>query len=221
LRASTAAPYYFPPEIIRLDPTDPSSAFAFADGGTTAYNNPASLMARMATEPAYRLGWSRGERQLLIVSLGTGAAPAPGMDPESRATLLDSFRETFAGLFSQTAFDQDLSCRTFGRCVIGPQLDRELKDLVPRDEAGESIPLSHDLGRAFLYARYDQPLTFAGLCQLKLEHQIDATRIRKLDSVDGIDELCTVGRAIAERVSLAQLGSFIDLPLSPLRASRA
>ena len=31
------------------------------DGGVTPHNNPAFLLYRMATEPAYRLNWKTGE----------------------------------------------------------------------------------------------------------------------------------------------------------------
>src|SRR5271167_1868223 len=74
VRASTAAPVYFPPEIVQWDPTDRSKTFVFVDGGVTPYNNPAFLLYRMTTEPAYRLNWKQGEDNLLIVSVGTGAA---------------------------------------------------------------------------------------------------------------------------------------------------
>ena len=79
VRASTAAPVYFPPEVIRIDPDDPTKAFVFVDGGVTPYNNPALLLYRFATEPAYRLEWPRGEKNLLLISVGTGsgATPAP------------------------------------------------------------------------------------------------------------------------------------------------
>jgi len=38
------------------------------------YNNPAFHLYRMATHPAYRLGWKTGERNLLLISMGTGMA---------------------------------------------------------------------------------------------------------------------------------------------------
>jgi patatin-like phospholipase/acyl hydrolase len=78
VRASTAAPVYFPPEVIEWDADDPSKSFVFVDGGTTAYNCPAFLMARMVTEPAYRLHWPKGESKMLVVSIGTGSSPTLG-----------------------------------------------------------------------------------------------------------------------------------------------
>src|SRR5262249_39655191 len=64
VRASTAAPVFFTPEVMQWNPGDPTKSFVFVDGGTTAYNCPAMLMARMATEPMYRLGWESGEDKL-------------------------------------------------------------------------------------------------------------------------------------------------------------
>src|SRR5262249_51646558 len=71
VRASTAAPTYFPPEVIRFgDAYD----FVFVDGGVTMYNNPAFQLFLMATIKPYRLQWPAGEKQMLVVSVGTGAA---------------------------------------------------------------------------------------------------------------------------------------------------
>src|SRR6266852_269996 len=70
VRASTAAPVYFPPETLQWDPRDPKKTFIFVDGGMTPYNNPSFLLYRMATGPEYRLAWASGEDQLLLVSVG-------------------------------------------------------------------------------------------------------------------------------------------------------
>ena len=58
--------------------------------------------------------------------------------------------------------DQDINCRVVGRCVHGAPIDRELGDLIPRRVEGDEkkeVPLSEDLGRAFLYARYNAELS--------------------------------------------------------------
>ena len=49
VRASTAAPTYFPPEVVPIGPNN----FIFVDGGVTMYNNPAFLAFLMATTEAY------------------------------------------------------------------------------------------------------------------------------------------------------------------------
>jgi hypothetical protein len=76
VRASTAAPVYFPPEVVTVG----THTFMFVDGGMTAYNNPAFLLCRMATHPAYQPGWATGERNLLLISLGTGMSDTLGSD---------------------------------------------------------------------------------------------------------------------------------------------
>jgi patatin-like phospholipase/acyl hydrolase len=70
VRASTAAPTYFPPEIVEVGPRQ----FVFVDGGVTMYNNPAFQLFLMATTESYRLCWPAGEDQMLLVSVGTGAS---------------------------------------------------------------------------------------------------------------------------------------------------
>jgi hypothetical protein len=209
VRASTAAPIFFPPEVIPWDPDDPEKTFVFVDGGMTPYNNPSFLLYRMATEPAYRLGWKTGESRLLLVSVGTGAAPTEDEDilsPEKNA--LSNLAGIPGALMYGALVDQDVNCRVVGRCVAGDPIDREIGDLIPRDEAGERLPLSQDLGKAFLYARYNAELTPEGLADLGLP-DVDPKNVSKLDSVEFIDDLRRVGRAVAARVSPDHFGSFV------------
>ena len=211
VRASTAAPVYFAPEIVQWDPADEAKAFAFVDGGTTAYNNPAFLLFRMAVEPAYRLAWPRGERNLLVVSVGTGGAPVLGAtadDPDTN--LVSAATNTLSALMSQASVDQDINCRVIGRCTFGGIIDRELHDLIPVDppNSDRRVPLDRDLGKAFLYCRYNAELTEDGLKQLELSH-IDAAQVRKMDSVDHIDELEEIGSAVGRLVDLDHLGAFV------------
>jgi uncharacterized protein len=203
VRASTAAPVYFTPEVVRWDPDDESKAFAFVDGGTTAYNNPAFLLFRMAVEPSYKLAWERGEDRLLLVSVGTGGGPVLGATAEDPNTnLLTAATNTLSALMSQASVDQDINCRVIGRCSFGGIIDREVDDLIPGG------PLTADTGKAFLYCRYNADLTEDGLRQLGLSH-IDPAEVRKMDSVDHIAELEQIGRAVGALVDLEHLGAFV------------
>lgn len=210
VRASTAAPVFFPPEVISWDDSDPAKAFVFVDGGTTAYNNPAFLLFKMATEPAYRLGWPTGERNLLVVSVGTGSAPVLGETAEDPSTnLLEAATNTLSALMSQASVDQDVSCRVIGRCTYGGILDRELHDLVPVDPGIPDQPasLDRDLGKAFLYVRYNAELTENGLEELGLGG-LDAKQMRKMDDVANLDDLTRIGQGLGGRVKLDHLGAF-------------
>jgi hypothetical protein len=212
VRASTAAPVYFSPETIEWDSSDAAKTFQFVDGGTTPYNNPAFLLYRMATEPQYRLAWERGERNLLVVSLGTGSAPFAPSIATSTGNVVTGAANTLLALMSQAAFDQDMACRTIGRCAHGPHLDREIEDLVPREAGGQRIPLSTDLGRSFLYLRYDASLSRKWLDDRGLA-DVDPGAVSKLDSVAAMPDLERVGAAVAREIDLTDLGPFIDVPL--------
>jgi hypothetical protein len=219
VRASTAAPVYFPPEILQWDLADPSKTFVFVDGGVTPYNNPAFLLYRMATEPSYKLNWKKGEDNLLLISVGTGAAESLGATAASPNKNIVS---TVAGLPGELMYgilmDQDLSCRSVGRCTFGAHLDREALDLVPRQireemtmeeqYAAPAVPLSNNQGRNFLYARYNADLSATGLKNLGLP-QVNAASIQKMDAVENISALLQVGRAAAARVEAEHFGSFL------------
>jgi predicted acylesterase/phospholipase RssA len=209
VRASTAAPVFFPPEVIQWDPKDESKAFVFVDGGLTPYNNPAFLLYRMATESGYRLNWASGEDKLLVISVGTGAAAVveDGVEDPNMGLI-----ENVAGLPSALMYaamvDQDTNCRFVGRCVHGAVLDREIGDMIPRDANQKVIPLSRDLGRRFLYSRYNADLSREGLDAMGL-HDIKPKNVQKLDSVDYTDDLRRVGRKVAEEIKIEHFGSFI------------
>ena len=197
VRASTAAPVFFPPEILQWDPKNASSAFLFEDGGLTPYNNPAFLLARMATQEPYNLGWETGENRLLVMSVGTGSAPKAHAELEGRNAV--SNLVTFPGALMYGAqVDQDINCRTVGRCVHGAPIDSELGDLVPR-RGGHPVPLSEDLGRAFLYARYNAELSPEWLAARGLG-KVDPAAVSQLDSVEHVPDLVRVGKALAKEV---------------------
>jgi len=209
VRASTAAPVFFPPEVVQWDPNDPSKAFMFEDGGLTPYNNPAFLIARMATHPAYKLNWPTGEKNLLVMSVGTGSAPTvEAGDVYGGGKNAFSNLVSFPGaLMYGSAVDQDINCRIIGRCIHGgefdkelgrcdTEIDREVGDLVYRDE-----PAPDDLGRQFLYARYNAELSTKWLKKRGLG-DIDPAKVSQLDSIAAIPDLIRVGQAVAEEVSL-------------------
>src|SRR6516162_2960175 len=77
VRASTAAPTYFPPEVIPCG----DKPFIFVDGGVTMYNNPAFQMFLMATVDRYWIKappdisrWQTGVDDMLVISIGTGTS---------------------------------------------------------------------------------------------------------------------------------------------------
>lgn len=162
-------------------------------------------MYRMATQPAYNLNWETGENKLLIVSVGTGAAPTGG----EYSNLLDTAKNLPNNLLYAMQVDQDINCRTVGRCTYGAPIDRELKFMIPMDKDGNIYPISQDTKRHFLYVRYNADLSSEGMEAMNLGH-INAEHVREMDSVKYIDELQTVGKAAgAEQVDLQHFGMFV------------
>jgi hypothetical protein len=202
VRASTAAPVYFAPEVLQWDKNDPSKTFVFEDGGLTPYNNPAFLIARMATAKCYNLNWKKSEDELLVMSIGTGSAPREDAEVYSSGkTAFTNVANFPAALMFGAQVDQDINCRMVGRCVHGAPIDRELGDLIPRDNAGNPVSLSENLGRDFLYARYNAELSARWLSAHGLG-EVDAAKVAKLDSVEHINDLIRVGRVLGEEIKL-------------------
>lgn len=203
VRASTAAPIFFAPEVLRWDPNDPSKHFVFVDGGMTPYNNPSFLLYRMATNPAYNLGWKTGERNLLLISVGTGAAPTLGLtaaDPTQN--VVSNLAGIPGALMYGAQVDQDINCRTVGRCVCGAPIDRELGDMIP------DAPDDQDLGRAFRYARYNVELTSKALNAWGLG-DIDPGAVAQLDSVAHVADLSRIGQRLGDEIKVEHFGPFV------------
>jgi patatin-like phospholipase/acyl hydrolase len=197
LRASTAAPTYFPPEVVQIG----GQSFVFVDGGVTTYNNPAFLAFTMATLDRYAVNWPSGEDQLLVVSIGTGnAARANANLAPGQMNLLYQATTIPGALMAAAQYQQDLLCRMFGKCLVGDALDRELGDLI-----GAAGPVSPKL---FTYLRYDADVSRAGLDALGLP-QVDAAHVQLMDSTRYLDEISQVGRAVGGKVSAAHFAGFV------------
>jgi predicted acylesterase/phospholipase RssA len=203
VRASTAAPVYFPPEIMQWSESNRSKTFVFVDGGVTPHNSPSFLLFRMATEPAYRLNWNTGEDKLLLVSVGTGAAETLGATAGAPNRNIFSTVKGLPGeLMYGIQVDQDINCRIIGRCTYGAMLDREILDLVP------AVPLSTNLGKRFLYARYDADLSRSGLDDLGFKN-VDPDSIQKLDGVENMGALTEIGEAAGKAIQPSHFGPFL------------
>jgi hypothetical protein len=195
VRASTAAPTYFPPEVITVG----AKTFIFVDGGVTMYNNPAFQMFLMATVDQYwmkapppeKRGWQTGADQMLIVSIGTGTSPGENYSLKSdEMNLLFNATTIPAALMYGALNEQDFLCRVFGDCVFGHILDREVNSM-----KGSVGPVGPKL---FRYVRYNAELNKQGLAELGCD-DIDPTAVQKLDSIDAIPALERIGRSVAER----------------------
>jgi patatin-like phospholipase/acyl hydrolase len=204
LRASTAAPTYFPPEVIRVG----QRPFVFVDGALTMYHNPAFQLFLMATVDVYRLNWETGPDRLLLVSVGNGSSTGTdgNISPYEMNILYRASRVP-AALLAAAQQEQDLLCRIFGRTLEGEPLDSEVGDL--RNSGIQGGP------KLFSYIRYNAELSRAGLEWLGLPG-IQPARVQPMDAADSIYELQQIGIALAKRkVNREHYAPFLPGELEP------
>ncbi|WP_395732164.1 patatin-like phospholipase family protein [Prosthecobacter sp.] len=184
VRASTAAPVYFPPEKITLG----KQHFEFLDGGITAYNNPALIAYLMATQPCYRVGWPTGVDRLHLVSIGTGQIRSR-LNAFLRRILGNlSFAATVpSGLMDSISREQDMLCRTLGRTLHGAPIDSEATEIHGLDQ--------------FSYVRYNREFSGAEVLAAEKAHGGGFS----LDNLRMIRFLTEEGQKFGEQVQLGHI----------------
>lgn len=190
VRASTAAPTYFPPEVVTFAEGSPEEYnFIFVDGGVTTYNNPAYLAFQMATAAPYNINWPTGEDRILIVSVGTGGAAktlAKNIGADD-LNILHFAQNIPSALMNAASAGWDMACRTLGACRHGGLIDREIGDMLQSpNSANFSGP------KLFSYLRYDPAVTREGLDALGLQ-DVDPANVQTLDSVAHMGDIRRVG----------------------------
>jgi hypothetical protein len=171
IRASTAAPVFFRPEVIQ----SAGQSWMFLDGAVTPYNNPAFIMYLTATLPCFGNNWADGEDKMRIISVGTGRMRVRFSKlREGQINVLDQAAHAVNALIDSNNQHQDLTCRAFGRCQFGEPLDSEIGTLIA-DEMNAGEP------RRFLYCRYNHNLT--------PEEITEGARIPHFFSVDNLQAI--------------------------------
>lgn len=208
VRASTAAPTYFPPQSIRLGERDP---MLYQDGGMTAFNNPALIAAVMATLPIYGLKWRKGVEDLLVVSVGTGSAAATARRRSTPITqAVTNITKIVPVFMNGAAFSQDLLCRVIGDCRYGPKLDNEVGALIGRQfEPDDLLAAPHHsdpgdipaIGEFFSYVRYDADLSDKGLGRLGLSKKT-RKKVRQMSAVGQLENMAMIGQHAADTVDV-------------------
>lgn len=197
VRASTAAPTYFPPERIAAGGPEP---FLMVDGGVTTYNNPAFLLFLMATVGPYNLSWPTGTDRMLLVSVGTGTNPRANLDLTPHdMNLIYNATSIPAALMFAALNEQDMLCRVFGDCRHGAELDREVGDLI-----GSAGPVSPKL---FTYLRYNPELSRRWLDSNGLT-DVQPRDVQAMDSTKHMTELRAVGAAVGRQVRAEHFAGF-------------
>ena len=127
VRSSTAAPAYFDPEKITIKKTDRDSVEGlFVDGGVSPFNNPALQALMYATIDGYGIRWPLGSDNILLVSVGTGAA-----DPNVKKSSFAAGQAVSAllSLMNDCASHQETILQWISSSHTARIIDRELGNL--------------------------------------------------------------------------------------------
>jgi predicted acylesterase/phospholipase RssA len=198
VRASTAAPTFFPPERIQLG----SSEYVFVDGSITPYSNQALIAAMTAILPGYRVNWTPGPENIRVVSVGTIAfsSEVPLGDPKLRLGLFvtqipNAVVQTLTALLQSAGWQQDFLCRCLGDCIFAENLEGENLDIEAGNLLADGLASALPPGRSwFSYVRYNRTYRKKEMMKI-LEHN---PRLRQIDATDAIPHLSDIGKQYAE-----------------------
>jgi len=211
VRASTAAPTYFPPQPITIsDAAGTPQHYEFVDGGVSTYNNPSLQLFLEATDPAYQFGWPAGPDKLLLLSLGTGfntvTVPSGGA---SRFTVLDWARYTIKELMGDANLQQNVLMHLIGAKPAGAASPAAAAGSAPDAPSPSSLDaMSAAAAKLLTYQRITVGLTRERLDGYGLK-DIDPFKVREMDAAGQIANMQRVGQAVAkEQVRMESLKSF-------------
>ena len=216
VRASTAAPTYFPPQTITVpDDAGKKQTYEFIDGGVSSYNNPALQVFLEATIPEYGFGWPMGADQLLLLSLGTGfSSVAIGSGKASGYNLLEWAKYMVQELMNEANLQQNVLMHVIGqRPAVARSATAELVSSgaaagVPGEKALDLVGAGLGGQKLVTYQRITVGLTRQRLDQLGL-HDVDPVKVREMDAADQIPNMQRLGAAVArEQVHMEALKSF-------------
>jgi uncharacterized protein len=182
VRASTAAPTYFLPQLIQLG----DQQAAFVDGGVSMYNNPALQMFLVATLQGFPFHWETGADKLLLVSVGTGSFTRK-KDPSivSGNNLIDWAKNVPDMLMEDAAWQSQLLLQYLSNSPTRMTIDREVGNM--------QNDLLHNRA-AMHYVRYqawlEQPQKRAdGSYEDKPHLPFSAEELVRLHAMDAADQV--------------------------------
>jgi hypothetical protein len=216
VRASSAAPTYFPPHTIAVpDDNGKKQTFEFIDGGVSSYNNPALQVFLEATIPEYGYGWPMGADRLLLLSLGTGFnSPAIPCGYASGYNLIDWGKYVVAEMMNDANLQQNILLHIIGQ---RPPAAESATTELTLSGAAKGVPDENALSRVDVGLGATKLVTYQrvtiGLTRKRLDGlglcDIDPIKARQMDAVDQISNMQRIGAAVArEQVRMEGLKKF-------------
>lgn len=127
VRASSAAPTYFAPQMIEVMKDQEA---AFIDGGLSMANNPSLTLLMIATIKGFPFHWPMGEENLLLVSIGTGSGIFKKQTKEIDESTMLSWASNVPEMLMQDASWQNrLLLQWISQSPTAEVMDMEIGDM--------------------------------------------------------------------------------------------
>lgn len=193
VRASSAAPTYFAPQMI--DVGNAQNA-AFVDGGVSMANNPALTLLMVATLRGFPFHWPMGEDKLTIVSVGTGYSVFKKHIGEIQEAWMKTWAQNVPDMLMQDAsWQNQIMLQWLSNSPTAQTIDMEIGKL--DDDYLGGKPLIN-------YLRYNFPITLESLNSLGLGKTF------KQEDVDDIVEMSNAhNRQLLYQIGLAASKSIL------------
>jgi len=205
IRASTAAPTFFKPQILPTGSRDEDGHLeqgAFVDGGVSMANNPSLQCFLAAVLDGFPFHWEMGPENLLIVSVGTGSAQYNLSMREVVNWKVWNLAQEIPGLLMDDAMWQNqLLMQALSRSPTNFFIDGEVGTAEQDFVTGPEL---------FRYVRYDSLLQEKELNELvefcqgtqwekPLKKLPKLRRLRDMSDSRNLKVLAAIGEATAER----------------------
>ncbi|MEP7236735.1 MAG: patatin-like phospholipase family protein [Ferruginibacter sp.] len=193
VRASSAAPTYFAPQMI--DVGDGQRA-AFVDGGVSMANNPALTLLMVATLGGFPFHWPMGEENLSIVSIGTGYSVFHKQTGEIEEAWLKTWASNVPDMLMQDAsWQNQIILQWLSNSPTAHYIDMEI----------ESLHKDYIAGKPMLkYLRYNFPITVNDLNGLGFENrtfaEIDVVSLIEMSNAKNRYDLYDIGVKAAAKM---------------------
>jgi hypothetical protein len=208
VRASTAAPHFFDPEVF---PISKSEDGLFIDGGVTPFNNPSLALFQMATFKPFGICWPTGPERLTVTSIGTGTyRPHFSYEDEGVSRFAKLAYYALMSLMTDAETMTLAQMQWMGECLTPWRINSEVGTLA------EEVPQG---GKMFRFMRYDVKLESAWLRE-ELDVKVsdgDAERYRGMDNPAIVNEIYEIAKlAAAKQVKPEHwLGALPEFPTTP------
>lgn len=192
VRASTAAPTYFAPEIIDVGN---SMKAAFVDGGVSMANNPALTLLMVATLKGFPFQWQMAEDKLTLVSVGTGYNDFRNQPSQIQASWLKTWAKNVPNMLMQDAsWQNQIILQWLSNSPTAHHIDGEMEYL--HGDLISDKPL-------IKYLRYNFPITQNDLNGLRFGRdftEVDVEDISEMSNAHNRELLYKIGEAASESV---------------------